>query len=340
MINDRKEEHIRICLRKKVEGGDTMLSQVILPHKAAPEIDKDKIKLETSLLGKKLKAPLVIGAMTGGCKQAERINANLARAAQNLGLGMQLGSQRAGLEKKHVNSYKIARKEAPDALLIGNLGAVQFADGYTSKEAKEAVEMIDADALAIHFNPLQEAIQPEGDPSFSGVLEKTRKLDAGVPLIAKETGCGIMRETAIELQKAGFSAIDTAGAGGTNFALVESQRGNDIGNTFNDWGIPTAQSILECMNTDLPIIASGGIRDGIEAAKAIALGAQATGMALPLLKEANKSEKAVEEKIQRMIEELKITMFLTGSKNMEELRKTRYTLKRELYHIATQRGIV
>ena len=340
MINDRKKEHIRICLEKKVEGGDTMLSQVSLLHKAAPEIDKEEIGLGVELFGKKLKAPLIIGAITGGCKQAEKINANLAKAAQSLGIGMQLGSQRAGIEGTGIESYEIARKNAPDALLIGNLGAVQFAKGYTGREAKKAVEMIKADALAIHFNPLQEAIQPEGEARFKGVLEKIREIDAGVPLIAKETGCGIMRETAIEMQKAGFSGIDTAGAGGTNFALVESYRGNRTGKTFRDWGIPTAQSILECRNADIPIIASGGIRNGIEAAKAIALGAKAVGIALPLLKAANKNEKAVEEELRNIIEELRITMFLTGNRDLEELGKTAYLLKKELREIAVQRGLI
>jgi len=340
MINNRKEEHIRICLEKKVEGGDTMLSQVALPHKAAPEIDKDDIELGVDIFGKRLKAPIIIAAMTGGCRQAEKINANLAKAAQSLGLGMQLGSQRAGIEGKERGSYKTARENAPDALLIGNLGAVQFANGYGNKEARAAVEMIDADALAIHFNPLQEAIQPEGEARFKGALGNIHALDAGVPLIAKETGCGIMKETALELKKSGFLGIDTAGAGGTNFALVESYRGNNRGLAFKDWGIPTAQSILECRGAGLPIIASGGIRGGIDAAKAIALGAEAAGLALPLLRCANKSEKALEGKLKEAIEELRTAMFLTGAKNTDELKKTHYVLGADLRNIALQRGLI
>jgi len=340
MINSRKEEHIRICLEEKVEGGDTLLSQVRLPHKAAPEIDKQDIELGITLFGKRLEAPMIIAAMTGGCRQAEKINANLAKAAQSLGIGMQLGSQRAGLEGKEAGSYRTARENAPDALLIGNIGAVQLANGYGNKEAKAAVEMIKADALAIHFNPLQEAIQPEGETRFKGALEKVRALDAGVPLVAKETGCGIMKETAQMLKKSGFSAVDTAGAGGTNFGLVESYRGNRRGLAFKDWGIPTAQSILECRGTGLPIIASGGIRGGIDAAKAIALGAEAVGIALPLLKCANKSEKAVEEKLKETIEELRTAMFLVGAKNTDELKKTPCVLGHELRNIALQRGLI
>jgi len=340
MIKERKFDHIKICATKKVESGDTLFSEVELLHKAAPEISKSDIDLSAEFLGRKFDFPIVISAITGGCKEAVKINRNLALAAEKYNIPFGLGSQRAGIvEGRLARSYSIVRKYAPNAFVIGNLGAVQFSNGFGMDEVQSAIGMIKADALAIHFNALQEAVQPEGDTDFSGVLEGLKKLQSSVPLIAKETGCGISREQAVLFKECGFRALDLGGKGGTNFALVESYRGSPVGRTFEGWGIPTAQSILECRGL-LPLIASGGMRNGLDAAKAIALGAGLVGFALPLLKPAMGSAKAVEATIGSIIEELRISMFLLGCRTISDLKRSPFVLKGSLLEIAKQRGLL
>lgn len=340
MIKERKFDHIKICATRKVESGDTLFSEVELLHKAAPEISKSEVDLSAEFLGRKFDFPIAISAITGGCKEAERINGNLAQAAEKFNIPLELGSQRAGIEDPKLSrSYSIVRKYAPDAFVIGNLGAVQFSNGFGMDEVQSAAGMIKADALAIHFNALQEAVQPEGDTNFSGVLDNIKKLNISVPLVAKETGCGISKEQAQLFRECGFRALDLGGKGGTNFALVESYRGSAVGSTFADWGIPTARSILECRGV-LPMIASGGIRNGLDAAKAIALGADLAGFALPLLKPAMRSAKAVEGALDPLIEELRISMFLLGCKTIPELKRSPVILKGSLLEAARQRGLL
>jgi isopentenyl-diphosphate delta-isomerase len=301
-------------------------------HRALPEADMDEIDLRTPFFGKTLSAPLVIAGMTGGHEKAKKINENLAIAAQELGIAMGVGSQRAGLENEGLAAtYSIAREAAPDVFLIGNLGAVQFAADYSIEHARKAVEMIGADALAVHLNPLQEAVQPEGDKNFIGCIEAIAKLkELNVPIIAKETGAGISREDAVMLEKAGVAGIDVGGLGGTSFAAVESYREGvkkELAELFWDWGIPTAISTIEVLEaTKLPVISTGGLRSGIDVAKALALGATAAGMALPILKEAIKGPEQVKVKLNQIFDELRTAMFLMGTENVEGVRKCNLVL--------------
>lgn len=329
----RKQDHLEICLTKPVEVGSSGFENYHFTHNALPEVDFAKIDTSVKFLGKKLSAPILISSMTGGTDQGGLINRNLAKAAQKVGVAIAVGSQRIAIEQSSnrtiVETFQV-RKWAPDILLFANLGAVQLNYGFGIKECQKAVEIIEADALILHLNPLQEAIQPEGNTNFAGLLLKIERIckALSVPVIVKEVGCGISEETAQKLFNAGVKIIDTAGWGGTNWAVIEGLRQTqakveaDLGETFSCWGIPTAESIIQCRRVkSLRIIGSGGIRNGIEIAKAIALGANLVGLALPLLKPAIKSEKTVEEKLLQLIKELKITMFCLGKENIKELNK-------------------
>ncbi|MEA3254341.1 MAG: type 2 isopentenyl-diphosphate Delta-isomerase [Candidatus Altiarchaeota archaeon] len=322
-MNNRKLDHLRICIEKEVESGKTGLEGINLIHAALPEMDFDEIDTEAEFLGKKLRYPILIEGMTGGPSKALKINKDLALIAQEFGIGFGVGSQRMAVEDtKLSDSYKV-RDVAPDILLIANLGAVQLNYGYGIKECVKAVEMIDADALALHLNPLQEVVQPEGDKNFSGLIEKINHIagELKTPVIVKETGCGISYETA---KKLNVSAIDVSGHGGTSWSLVESYRarGNpETGKTFAGWGIPTADSLMDVSRLNVPVIASGGIRSGLDAAKSLALGAACVGIALPVLKAWTLDGKTgVREFLNEFIYELKIAMFLTGSKDITGLR--------------------
>lgn len=321
----RKLDHIKICLEREVESRvSSGFEDVILVHRALPELNFKKIKTETNFLGKKLDYPIVIAAMTGGHEKSYEINKNLAIAAQKLRIAIGVGSQRAAIEDESlVYTYRVVREEAPDAFVIANLGIVQFCKGYGIKEAEKAIDMIEADAIALHLNALQEAVQKEGDLNFEGCLRVIERLSSeiSVPVIVKETGAGIAREEAEKIASAGASAIDVGGLGGTSFAAVESYRDGNHAKTFWDWGIPTAISVVECSSLSIPVIATGGLRNGVDCAKAIALGASLCGFALPLLKPATQSYREVEKKLRGIVEELKIAMFLTGSRDLEALKK-------------------
>ena len=331
MHNRRKSEHLRISLEEDVRFRSltTGLEKYRFVHRALPEISRDEIELATTLLGKELRAPLLISSMTGGTEEAAEINRNLARAAQAYGLGMGVGSQRAALEEPSLAYTYRVRDVAPDILLLANLGAVQLNYGYGIVECRRAVEMIGADALILHLNPLQEALQPEGNTDFAGLLAKIEALcrSLEVPVVVKEVGWGISEEVARLLAEAGVAAIDVAGAGGTSWSEVEMRRAGSesarrIAESFADWGIPTAESV-QMARRGAPrttIIASGGIRTGVDVAKAIALGADAAGMASPLLKPATVSAEAVGERIREVLEELRTAMFCVGARSIQELR--------------------
>lgn len=328
---DRKVEHLRICLERDVQSlTPTGLEDVRLVHAAAPEIDLDDVDLRCTFLGHKLHGPLMVTAMTGGHAEATLINRNIAEAVEKLGLAMGVGSQRAAIEDPALtDSFAVARRVAPTAFLVGNIGAPQLSGGYGIAEAKAAIAMIKANALAVHFNAAQEAVQPEGEASFSGVLQAVKEIagKAPVPLIAKETGAGLSRESAIKLADAGAKAVDVAGLGGTSWPAVEAERARaedsrkvTLGRWFTDWGIPTAACTFEVARAvKVPVIASGGLRTGIDLAKAIALGAKLGGVALPVLAPATQSAGVVREYLETMLQGLRAAMFLVGAKSVEEL---------------------
>jgi isopentenyl-diphosphate delta-isomerase len=329
-ISSRKADHIRINLEEDVRSGSTNgLERYQFIHQALPEIDLRDIDLSVKIFGKSLQAPLLISSMTGGTKEAGKINQILASAAQQKGIAMGLGSQRVAIETPDkAASFKV-RNVAPDILLFANLGAVQLNYGYGIQECLHAVEMIEADGLILHLNPLQEAIQPEGDTNFAGLLNKIEEICKflPVPVIAKEVGWGISEETAVLLTNAGVSAIDVAGAGGTSWTQVEMFRAENprqanLASVFRDWGIPTAESIVQVcrIQSKLPVFASGGIRSGLEIAKCIALGATLGGMAGPFLKAANNSFEATLQAIEDICKEIRVTMFATGALNLKELK--------------------
>ncbi|MFN8672070.1 MAG: type 2 isopentenyl-diphosphate Delta-isomerase [Candidatus Sericytochromatia bacterium] len=330
-IINRKKDHIDICLNKEVSFNNfsTGFDNLHLNHEALPEIDFDEIDLSIELFGKKLNAPIFVSSMTGGLEQGKKINTNLAKACQKLNLPMGLGSQRITLEvPESLDSFKI-RDVAPDITLFANIGAVQLNYGVTEKEINFIIESVVANALFFHLNPLQEAIQPEGDKNFSELINKIEHISKNIkyPVFIKETGCGISKKLANKLGDMSITGIDVAGGGGTSWALIESYRAKyplqaKIGETFRNWGISTVQSLINLKNTkkDKIVFASGGIKTGIDICKAIALGADSVGLALPLLQPAMESEKAVEEKLLQLIEELKIAMFCLGIKNISELK--------------------
>jgi isopentenyl-diphosphate Delta-isomerase len=331
----RKADHIRICLDQKAQAkkATSGFEDVQFVHRALPEISKQNIDLSTIFLGHKFSAPMLVGAMTGGTTEAFRINAAIAETVEKLNLGMGVGSQRAAIEDKEVEeTFSVARKKAPNAFLVANIGGVQLVHGYGLKEVRRIVEMIDADAVAIHLNALQEAVQPEGQTNFKGILAKIGEISENIdrPVIVKETGSGISAEEAAKLEAAGVKSLDVGGAGGTSFAAVEYYRakGEDnsdqrfMGEAFWDWGIPTVVSLIETTQTvKIPVIASGGIRCGMDVAKTLALNACLGSVTQPVLKAAVKGPKDVERLLSVMIEELRNTMFLVGAEKVENLSK-------------------
>jgi isopentenyl-diphosphate delta-isomerase len=327
----RKADHIRINLEEDVRSGlTTGLENFSFLHQAVPEINLKDINLGISILGKSLQAPILISSMTGGTAEAMQINLTLAAAAQHTGIAMGLGSQRAAIENPELAKTYHIRKTAPDILLFANLGAVQLNYGYTIAECRRAVEMVEADGLIFHLNPLQEAVQPEGDTNFSGLLKKIEAVcrDLPVPVIVKEVGWGISGNVAQQLWDAGIAAIDVAGAGGTSWTQVEMHRAKNpfqarLAKTFINWGIPTADSIIQVKNAcpEMPIIASGGIYDGLDIAKSIGLGASLGAMARPFLKAAQVSVEQTIQTIQQISLELQVTMFAAGAAHLEELKE-------------------
>lgn len=331
----RKAEHIKISLNQNVQarGITTGFEDVSFVHRALPEIDREEIDLQAGVFGHRFAAPIIAGAITGGTPEAEKINAIIAEAVERLGLGMGVGSQRAAIEnRKLAETFAVARRKAPTAFLIANLGGVQLVNGYGTREAKRAVDMIRADALAIHLNALQETAQPEGQTNFQGVLGCIQEIaeELGKPVIAKETGAGISAADAGKLESEGVKGIDISGAGGTSFAAVEYYRAKgaensprrSLGAAFWDWGIPTAVSIVEVTQTvKIPVIASGGIRNGVDVAKALALGARLASLSQPILRSAVKGVEETCKTLSLLVDELRNVMFLVGAGSVDELRK-------------------
>ncbi len=329
----RKSDHIRVNLEENVRSGlTTGLERLRFEHNALPELDLRAVDTRLTFLGRQLNAPLLISSMTGGTKQARTVNRALAEAAQQTRVAMGVGSVRAAIEDPSLADTFAVREYAPDVLLFANLGAVQLNYGYGLAETQRAVELIEADALVLHLNALQEALQPEGDVNFSGLLPKIEAICRGlsVPVVAKEVGWGISPSVARRLAGAGVAAIDVAGAGGTSWSQVEMHRSPDEGAAavaaeFVDWGIPTARAVADLRQAmpELPLIASGGLRGGIDLAKVLALGARIGGMAGPFLRAAVESSETVIELIGRTVRVLRIAMFATGCSDLAALRNAK-----------------
>jgi len=335
-VENRKNEHIRICLNRDVEAKNvrTGFEDIFLIHKALPEINLRDVKTDTIFLNHRFSAPIIVEGMTGGTERAMEINAAIAQAVEELELGMGVGSQRAALENPSLErTYRIVREKAPNAFIISNVGGPQIAMEYNIEAIIRAVEMVEADALAIHLNPLQEAVQPEGETVYAGIIDKIGRIVDGVnvPVIVKETGAGISAEVARMLEAAGVACIDVAGAGGTSWAAVEYYRaiehgddyGRDLGLMLWDWGIPTAVSLVEVVQSvKLPVIASGGLRTGLDIAKSIALGASMAGIARPILISASRGYGEVKRALSTLINQLRNVMFLVGADSIERLKRT------------------
>lgn len=333
LTESRKADHIRINLEEEVQFPrlTTGLERYRFMHQAVPELDLATVDTSVAVFGKTLAAPLLISSMTGGTGEAQRINQRLAEAAQAARIAMGVGSQRAAIENPALAATYQVRDRAPDILLFANLGAVQLNYGYGVDQCRRAVEMIEADALILHFNALQEAVQPEGDGNFAGLLKKVEAVCRAlpVPVIAKEVGWGFSDQAARRLAEAGVSALDVAGSGGTSWSEVEYHRAPTafharVARSFADWGIPTAESIILCRQgaPNLPIFASGGLRDGIDVAKCIALGARLCGLAGPFLKAAAVSTEQVGEVIRELSAQVRIAMFAAGAGDISALQET------------------
>jgi isopentenyl-diphosphate Delta-isomerase len=329
-IDQRKADHIKINLEQDVRSALTSgLEKYHFTHEALPELDLNRIDTTLSLFGKQLASPTLVSSMTGGTAEAETINLRLAEAAQECGVAMGVGSQRAAIEHPEQASTFQVRRVAPGILLFANLGAVQFNYGYGVDQCRQAVDMIGADALYLHLNPVQEAVQDAGDTNWIGIAKKIeevcKKLE--VPVIAKEVGWGISERTAKLLSECGVAAIDVAGAGGTSWSQVEMHRAPDeftrqLAATFVGWGIPTAESILNVRKSvpDMKIFASGGIKDGLDITKCIALGATLGGMAGNFLKAAAISTEKTVDMMKLTKRQIEVTMFASGTKNLNDLK--------------------
>ncbi|MCD6522908.1 MAG: type 2 isopentenyl-diphosphate Delta-isomerase [Candidatus Diapherotrites archaeon] len=335
MIKKRKLDHIEICTEKDVEVGSNWFEYVQLIHNAVPEINLDDVETKTTFLGKELKAPLMVAAITGGVEEAKEINKSLAKVCEEFGIAFGLGSQRAMIEHPELWDTYYVRDVAPNIPIFGNIGLANLGD-IGINEIIKSIKRVDADFLCVHLNAAQEAAQPEGNTQFAEKIKELAKLSKKIPIIAKEVGNGISRETAILLKEAGVKAIDVGGFGGTSWIKVEEYRSKNSSG-FVNWGIPTAAAVMECSAVGLPIIATGGIRRGLECAKAIALGASICGMALPCLRWHYKGK--LRENMSNVIKELKTAMFLTGSRSIGELKQTNAVISGKLKEWCEARSI-
>ncbi len=338
-IIQRKSDHVEICLRDDILSSTNYWDDVQLVHCALPEVDLEAVDLSTELLGVQLGAPLVIASMTGGHGHGKVINDNLAAAAAELRIPMGVGSQRPALEHPEYAETFTPIKDHDVPLVIANLGAPQLIDqregrAVDADDIRGLMDLIGADVLAVHLNFLQEVAQPEGDTRAAGVQEAIAELSEEIPIIAKETGAGISHPVAMELLEAGVKAIDVGGAGGTSFAAVEAVRSGErnmhqlakLGWTFKDWGIPTPVSVIECSAVGLPVIATGGIRHGLDAARALVLGATAAGLARTVLAPAVEGRERTMEALLELVRELRAAMFLVGAASVADMQVQQFIL--------------
>ena len=340
-MKDRKKEHVDIVMEKNVSHSYNYWDDFLLVHDALPEIDLNEIDTSINIFRKRLNAPIIIAGMTGGFEQAEEINERLAKAAEKYGVAMGVGSQRAGLQDEKLEKTYSVVKNYDIPLRIANIGAPQLLEWNDVVEtSQKAVDMISAHVLAIHLNFLQEVVQPEGDRNAKGCIKKIDEIASSIstPVIIKETGAGISSKTLEKVLDTGIAGIDVGGAGGTSFAAVESYRARmkkdkireELGKIFWDWGIPTPYSLLEiaelCKDAGLTVIATGGIRHGMDVAKAIALGADCAGIAYVILKQAVKGLDSAMREMHAIIEELRSAMFLVGAKDVDDLKSAEVEL--------------
>ncbi|MGA1792745.1 MAG: type 2 isopentenyl-diphosphate Delta-isomerase [Thermoplasmatota archaeon] len=338
-IERRKDDHIDICLEKAVRTTRNHWDDVHLIHQAVPACDLEDIDIRTSFLGKDLAAPFIISAMTGGSRKALEFNRLLAKVASEFQIGFGVGSQRSGLERgDHEGSYSLV-KEYDIPLVLANLGAPQFSrrsgdkdPQYSIDDVNRAIDMVGGDAICIHLNYLQEVVQPEGDTNVGGLLDNLSMISSETNVIAKETGAGVSRDAALMLKEAGVAGIDVGGASGTSFAAVESYRDRDgtgrssrLGRTFWDWGIPTPASI-KLAKVGLPLIGTGGLRNGQDVVKAISVGADIGGMAWPLLIAASNGYKELEREVSCIIDEIRAGLFLTGCRSLSSSMRPKHVM--------------
>lgn len=350
-VSNRKYEHLKIATKYPEQDSYTGFEDVLLVHEALSNFNFSDVDTSTFFIKKNISMPLLISSMTGGFKEAEKINRRLAEVAQKNQIPIGVGSIRAAIEeKKFIKSYSIVREVASDVPVISNIGIQQLIEGNIDL-AERAVELINADALAIHLNKLQELIMPEGEPNQSGAVDVLREVarKLKVKVIIKETGCGISKEVALLASSLKINYIDVGGFGGTSFAVIEGLRAKkirdveklELSKKFSSWGIPTAISILEAKSVEgVEVIASGGIRSGIEVAKSIVLGSCCAGVARPFLEAAIKGPKFLEKVVSRFSKELMATMFLVGASNIEELKTKPYVLTGVVRDWAVQRKLV
>lgn len=354
---NRKQDHIEICCNKLHEiemSVTTGFEDIHFVPNALPDINLDNINMNTEFLKHDFDYPIFISSITGGTKLAKKINTRLAKLAEKYKIGIGVGSQRAAIEDEaNTDSFTIVRQHAPNTFVAANLGAVQFNYDFTIKHAEAAVEMINADALILHLNPLQEAIQPEGNTNFSNLTIKLKEIGKKLkqPLIVKEVGSGISQDIALDLVDGDIPAIDVAGAGGTSWSQIEAIRAKqqgltkqqNVGELFKDWGLPTAVSTIEVgkFRDRVEIISSGGIRNGLQAAKALAIGAKLVGIALPLAcLAATGTEKELINWLEQFIYELKTTMFLVGAEELEGLQYAPMTVTGKTAEWLIARGLL
>jgi len=342
-VQRRKVDHISICLKEKVESPVSAgFEHLHLVHNSMPEMDFGDVDPSTSIFGHRLSFPFLFDSITGGPKETKAINQAISEVAQEKGLGLFLGSIRSALEDSSTkDTYFVARDVAPDVFLAVNIGAPQLSRSLDIDKLKSLISDVKADALVVHLNPLQEVVQVDGEPNFKGVYDKIRFLvkNVNVPIIVKEVGAGISKETAAKLELAGVSAINIAGLGGTNWAIVESIRSKKLGDLskgslgelFSSWGIPSVVSLIECaQNVKVPLISSGGVRSGLDIAKSLVLGAKYGAMALPVLRSVKKSKLTLSSFVDQLLFEFKTAMFLTGCRNVTELKTVRYFMDSDL----------
>jgi isopentenyl-diphosphate delta-isomerase len=354
-VKQRKLEHVSVALEQGISVAQRAnWNDIQLVHQALPEVDLDRIDTSVNFLGHTLRYPIFISSLTGGHPDVTSINRNLARAAEEYGLALGVGSQRAGIVNPEVAaSYAVTREHAPHTFLIANIGAPQLIKqsrhaAFTIEQVQRAIDMIGANALAVHMNSLQEAAQPEGDRRAFGEAAALKTLTAqvAVPLIAKETGAGVCREQALLLRSCGVAAIDVGGAGGSSMAAMEAarsqargdERTHNIGMLYRDWGIATPVAVVEAGAAGLPLISTGGVRNGLDMARALTLGATLVGMGFPFLKAASESYEAVCDLLETVVAELKVAMQLSGAATIAGLQQADVVVTGETHNWLTLRG--